>query len=67
MSKIGKLTVYVDQTRHGQNISVRTVGSRGAVALNTISLEIPTNSQSPSPDAETFWHAILSLVLPEIP
>lgn len=66
MSKVGKITIFVDQTRHQQNISVRTTGQRGAVPLNTISLEIPTASQSPSPDANTFWHAILSLVLADI-
>jgi len=66
VSRIAKMTIFVDQTRHQQNISVRTVGARGQVALNTISLEIPSISQSPSPDAATFWHAILSLVLPDI-
>jgi hypothetical protein len=66
VSRIGKLTIFVDQTRHKQNISVRTVGARGPVALNTIKLEIPSDFQSPSPDAATFWHAILSLVLPDI-
>jgi hypothetical protein len=61
------MTIYVDQTRHGQNISVRTVGERGQVPLGTVDLEIPTNAQSPSPDANTFWHAVLTLVIGQVP
>jgi len=66
MSRIAKMTIYVDQTRHQQNVSVRTTGTRGLVPLNTVDLEIPTDSQSPSPDGPTFWRAIIALVGPEI-
>jgi hypothetical protein len=60
MAKIGKITVYVSQARNTQTISVRTTGARGTVALNTVVADVTAPSQSPSPDAPTFWEDVLN-------
>lgn len=62
VSKIAKMTLYVTQTKNTQTISVRTVGKRGTVTLNTLNPDIQTPSQSPSPDALTFWKDVLAKV-----
>lgn len=59
MATMAKMTLFVSQTATGQTISIRTTGKRGQVALNTVSAEVVTPSQSPSPDAPTFWKDVL--------
>lgn len=66
-SKIGKITIYVTQTRSGQGIAVRTAGKRGSVNLNTLTLDQSYNSQSPSTDASSFWRDVLTKVQALIP
>lgn len=57
---VGKITITVGQTTHGEHIAIRTTGKRGQVLLNTLKLDSDFNSQSPSPDAHTFWEAVLT-------
>lgn len=57
---MAKMTLYVSQTATGQTVSIRTTGKRGTVLLNTISTEVTTASQSPSPDASTFWKDVIA-------
>lgn len=66
MANVGKMTLYVTQTQNGQQIAVRTTGKRGSVLLNTISENLSYTSQSPSPDANTFWLDVLNKVIATI-
>jgi hypothetical protein len=61
MSKIGKITVYVEQGMHSQVIRVRTTGRAGAVSLNTVSLDTSYDFRTSAADAKLFWGAILAL------
>lgn len=61
MARVGKITVYVDRTTHGQSLSIRTTGALGTVPLNTVSLDQGYAYQSSAPDAKTFWESILTL------
>lgn len=56
---MAKITIFVNQTATGQQMAIRTVGRKGQVLLNTVNVELDTVSQSPSPDAATFWHDVL--------
>jgi hypothetical protein len=64
--RIAKITIFVDQSRTTETLSVRTTGSKGTVALNTISNDMTYASHSPSPDAVTFWTAVLTRALSQI-
>lgn len=66
MSKVGKITIYVEQAATTEVIRVRTTGSKGSVALNTISTDEGYVSHSPSPDAATFWTAVLNRALTQL-
>lgn len=57
---VGRITITVTQTTHGEHLSIRTIGSRGTVLLNTIKLDEDFNSQTSSPDAKTFYEGILA-------
>jgi hypothetical protein len=63
MSKIGNMTVRVQQSRSGQTVDVSTTGKRGSVPLNTITLHLVEPSQSPSVTASAFWTDVLTKVL----
>jgi hypothetical protein len=60
MARIGKITIFVDQSRNQQTISVRTTGSRGAVNLSGITADVTANSQSPTTTPVAFWQDVLS-------
>jgi hypothetical protein len=66
MAKIGKITIYVSQSRHGQEVSIRTTGARGQVPLNTITDDVQYNAQSPSDTAVHFWQDVLTKALAAI-
>lgn len=60
MARIGKITVFVDQSRNQQTISVRTTGARGAVNLSGVNADVTASSQSPTTTAVAFWQDVLS-------
>jgi hypothetical protein len=62
MAKIGKITVYVEQGMNTQVLKVRTTGKVGAIPLNTVSADLSYPNKTSTPDAVSFWHAILTLV-----
>ena len=66
MASIGKITIYVSTRQNGQHIAVRTVGARGATALNTISSDVDYNSQSPFDTAHNFWTDVLTKALTQL-
>lgn len=66
MAQIGKITIYVKQAATTETISVRTVGKKGQVLLNTVSTDAGYASHSPSPDAATFWTAVLNRALTQL-
>lgn len=61
MARVGKITIYVDQTMNNQVLSVRTTGKSGSVPLNTVSLNQGYAYRTSAPDAKTFWESILTL------
>lgn len=61
MARVGKITIYVDQTMNSQRISVRTTGQVGAIPLNTVSKDLSYNFKTSEPTAQQFWEDILSL------
>jgi len=60
VSKIGKITIFVDQTRNAESLSIRTTGVVGTVSLSMSPVDQQFVSRSPSPDAATFWKDILT-------
>jgi hypothetical protein len=66
VSKVGKITIEVTQAATTEVITVRTTGSKGTVSLNTISTNQGYASHSPSPDAHTFWTAVLTRALTQV-
>jgi hypothetical protein len=66
MAKIGKITITVTQSRNQQSLHIATTGSRGAVPLNTVTADVTATSQSPSPDAPTFWEDVLTRAIAAI-
>lgn len=66
MSRIGKITITVTQTATGQTVQVATTGKKGPVLLNTINNKVAYVSQSPSPDAHTFWTDVLNKALTQL-
>lgn len=66
MARIGKITVFVEQSAHAQTISVRTTGSVGSVALNNVSADVTDPSQSPHTSATAFWQDVLTRAIAAI-
>lgn len=66
MARKGKITLYLSETTHASEISVRTVGALGTVALNTVTLDIPVNYAISGADAGAVWNQVLTLVLPHL-
>lgn len=63
MSKIGKITIQVSQSRNGQTLDVSTTGRRGNVLLNTVSEHLVQSSQSPSATADQFWIDVMTRII----
>lgn len=63
MSKAGKLVVYVQHTRNGEVISVRTKGVVASTPVNAINNDAGYGSRSTAPDSVTYWTAVLARVV----
>lgn len=57
MAKIGKLTMYVEESRTGHILRVRTTGRKGALSLNTVTFDHVYDYVNPSPTAMVYWLA----------
>jgi hypothetical protein len=60
MSKIGKITIFVEKSANTQTLRIRTVGSRGTVLLNDITVDNTTAHQSPTTTSVAFWTDVLT-------
>lgn len=60
MARIGKITIYVEQTGKNQTQRVRTSGKIGTTSLNTIVSDTQFNTQSPHDTAHNFWTDVLT-------
>lgn len=66
MAKVAKITIFVEQSMNQETIRVRTTGLIGTTQLNTISTDVQYPSRSPSPDAPTFFAAVLNRALTQL-
>lgn len=57
MARIGKLTMYVDESRHGHILHVRTTGRKGSLSLNTVSFDEVYAFVNPAATAMSYWLA----------
>ncbi len=66
MSKAGKITITVTAARNQETIQISTVGTLGAVSLNTINNRVTYPSRSPATDAVTYWTAVLERAITQL-
>jgi len=62
MAKIGKITCYVEESRNGHIVRVRTTGSKGSLLLNTVNLDETYTYVNPGTTANAYWKAIMDQV-----
>lgn len=62
MAKIGKITIYVTEQRHGHVVTVRTTGKKGTLLLNTVNLQETYQYVNPGTTADAYWKATLNEV-----
>ena len=63
MAKIGKITIYVEESRSGHVLHVRTTGRKGTLSLNTVSLDPTYDYVNPGTTAPLYWKATLNEVV----
>lgn len=66
MARIGKITVFVDETRAGHVLTVRTVGKKGPLLLNDQNMVLTFNYVNAGTTSAKYWDATLNEVVAAI-
>lgn len=62
MANGAKITIRVDTTRGGTNITARSVGRSGSQPVAGVIVSLPKQGAQPNATPEQFWAAVLPIV-----